>query len=90
MFVPLTAKPGSSRSNFTGSWRTGKRPHFLQVNCIACRMCVDVCPEGCITGSKKNTYICDYDYCKGCGSCAAVCPVNDIEMVPEKMEGKGQ
>ncbi|MDP6510065.1 MAG: 4Fe-4S binding protein [Dehalococcoidia bacterium] len=23
-------------------------------------------------------------FCKGCGICATVCPVNDIEMVPEE------
>jgi len=25
----------------------------------------------------------DLDYCKGCGMCAAECPVKDIDMVPE-------
>jgi len=26
----------------------------------------------------------NYDYCKGCGTCAFECPVDAIEMVPEK------
>lgn len=86
MFGPLLAKPGSSVGNKTGSWRIENRPDFLQKNCIACNMCLYICPEGCITGEGKNTYTCDYDFCKGCGNCAAVCPKKDIEMIKE--EGK--
>jgi 2-oxoacid:acceptor oxidoreductase delta subunit (pyruvate/2-ketoisovalerate family) len=86
MFGPLIAKPGSSSANKTGSWRTGLRPKFLRKNCIACRMCVLICPEGCITGKEKNTFDCDYAYCKGCGDCVAVCPKQDIVMVPELVE----
>ena len=26
----------------------------------------------------------DYDYCKGCGLCAAECPCGAIEMEPEQ------
>jgi len=47
-------------------------------------MCVSICPEGCITGEEKNAYQIDYDYCKGCGLCAGVCPKKDIEMVKEE------
>ncbi len=83
MFGPIVAKPGSSRKNKTGSWRTESKPKFLQTNCIACRLCVLVCPEGCIEGLEKNSFHCDYDYCKGCGNCASICPKKDIEMVPE-------
>jgi len=84
MIKHLTSKPGSSRSNKTGAWRSGRKPKFLQKNCIACRLCLLICPEGCITGDKKNTYICDYAYCKGCGNCVAICPKQDILMVSEK------
>jgi len=86
MFGPLISKPGTSRDNKTGSWRVEARPKFLHKNCIACRLCLLVCPEGCITGGEKNTYDCDLAYCKGCGDCAAICPKKDIEMVKE--EGK--
>lgn len=86
MFGPLVNKPGSSRNNKTGSWRIELRPNFLQKNCIACKMCILICPEGCVEGNEKNTYHCDYNFCKGCGSCAAICPKQDIAMVKE--EGK--
>jgi len=83
MIGHLTAKPGSSKANKTGSWRTDVKPKFLKKNCIACKMCVLICPEGIISGEGKNTYYCDYTYCKGCGNCAAICPKKDIEMVSE-------
>jgi pyruvate ferredoxin oxidoreductase delta subunit len=83
MFGPLISKPGSSRNNKTGSWRVELKPKFLQKNCIACNMCVLVCPEACIEGKEKNTFHCDYAYCKGCGNCAAICPKQDIIMIKE-------
>ena len=83
MYGPLTSKPGTSKKNKTGSWRMETRPKFLQKNCIACKLCLLICPEGCISGSEKNTYICDYAYCKGCGICAGLCPKQDIAMVKE-------
>jgi len=86
MFKHMTSKPGSSTENKTGSWRTEVRPKFLKKACIACRMCVYICPEGIISGKEKNTFECDYAYCKGCGNCAAICPKKDIEMVSE-LEG---
>ncbi len=84
MFGPLTSKPGTSLNNKTGSWRIENKPKFLQKDCIACKMCLLVCPEGCITGEQKNTYICDYAYCKGCSSCAVICPKKDIVMIKEE------
>jgi 2-oxoacid:acceptor oxidoreductase delta subunit (pyruvate/2-ketoisovalerate family) len=84
MFGPIIAKPGSSRKNKTGSWRTESKPKFLKKNCIACRLCVLICPEGCIEGKEKNAFHSDYDYCKGCGNCAVICPKQDIEMIPEE------
>ena len=43
-----------------------------------------VCPEDAIPldeeGKRKDF---NYDYCKGCGVCAKVCPFKAIEMVDE-------
>jgi len=84
MIIHLTAKPGSAKNNKTGAWRLGKKPKFLQKNCVACQNCLLICPEGCIKGEGKNTFICDYNFCKGCGLCVVVCPKQDIIMVSEK------
>ncbi len=45
--------------------------------CPACDNCYIFCPDAAITPVKnddKKLYIVDYDYCKGCGLCAAECP----------------
>ncbi len=82
MFAKLIIKPATSLDNKTGSWRSGKKPKFLHNKCTGCRMCYLLCPEGCISGSKKF-YDVDLDYCKGCGICSVVCPVEDIVMEKE-------
>lgn len=82
MFAKIILPPATGLNNKTGSWRTGKKPKFLHQNCTGCRMCYLLCPEGCISGSKK-TYDVNLDYCKGCGICVEVCPVKDIVMVNE-------
>lgn len=88
MFGPLVVKPSKPKGDKTGSWRIKLRPQYLQKNCIACGMCVLICPEGCVQGKEKNTFIPDYNYCKGCGLCAQVCPKADIVMIEEEPGGK--
>ena len=83
MFGPIVVKPGASKSNKTGSWRTNLRPEFSKKDCSGCKLCALVCPESCISGDKKENIICDLAYCKGCGLCAIICPKKDIQMVPE-------
>lgn len=85
MFGPLTSKPGTSKNNKTGSWRVSAKPKFLQKNCIGCRICAIVCPEGCVSGDQKR-YDVDLLYCKGCGNCALVCPKKDIQMIKEEQQ----
>jgi 2-oxoacid:acceptor oxidoreductase delta subunit (pyruvate/2-ketoisovalerate family) len=54
-------------------------------NCFSCDNCYAVCPDDAVikTGDPDEPYRFDYDYCKGCGICAAECPCGAIEMVPE-------
>ena len=55
-------------------------------NCFSCDNCYGVCPDNAVVkldGPPGPRYAIDYDYCKGCGICAAECPCGAIEMVPE-------
>ena len=53
-------------------------------NCFECDNCYGMCPDNAVIklGPGKRFQF-DYDYCKGCGICAAECPCGAIEMVPE-------
>jgi NADPH-dependent glutamate synthase beta subunit-like oxidoreductase len=55
-------------------------------NCFECDNCYGVCPDNAIKklGAGQGLQI-DYEYCKGCGLCAAECPCGAIEMEPEKI-----
>ncbi len=70
----------------TGSWRYLK-PAWNESKCIHCMLCYPKCPENAIT-LKKGKIIkrgkVNYDFCKGCGICAEICPVKCIKMVEDK------
>jgi 2-oxoacid:acceptor oxidoreductase delta subunit (pyruvate/2-ketoisovalerate family) len=53
-------------------------------NCFECDNCYGVCPDNAVIklGPGKRFQF-NYDYCKGCGICAAECPCGAIDMVPE-------
>jgi 2-oxoacid:acceptor oxidoreductase delta subunit (pyruvate/2-ketoisovalerate family) len=53
-------------------------------NCFECDNCYGVCPDNAVVklGPGKRFRF-NYDYCKGCGMCAAECPCGAIQMVPE-------
>ena len=55
-------------------------------NCFECDNCYGVCPDNAVVklGPGKRFQF-NYDYCKGCGLCAAECPCGAIEMVPESI-----
>lgn len=54
-------------------------------NCFECDNCYGVCPDNAVIklGPGKRFEF-NYDYCKGCGVCAAECPCGAIKMVPEE------
>ena len=57
-------------------------------NCLACDNCWTLCPDNAViktveTASDGSHYVFDYEYCKGCGLCAAECPCGYIQMSPE-------
>ena len=53
-------------------------------NCFGCDNCYGVCPDNAVIKLGTGQYEIDYDYCKGCGICAAECPCGAIDMVPEE------
>jgi len=53
-------------------------------NCFECDNCYGMCPDNAVEklGSGEGFEF-KYDFCKGCGLCAAECPCGAIKMVPE-------
>ena len=55
-------------------------------NCFECDNCYGVCPDNAVIKlGPGNGFAFNYDYCKGCGVCAAECPCGAIDMVPEEV-----
>ncbi|CCC80887.1 2-oxoacid:acceptor oxidoreductase family protein [Thermoproteus tenax] len=86
--------PGSSLRYKTGSWRVEK-PIIDHSKCIMCRKCWMFCPDDAVLEVWRETKLpsgrvvrvkaidFSYEYCKGCGICADVCPTGAIQMVRE-------
>ena len=55
-------------------------------NCFECDNCYGVCPDNAVIKlGPGQRFAFNYDYCKGCGLCAAECPCGAIEMVAETL-----
>jgi NADPH-dependent glutamate synthase beta subunit-like oxidoreductase len=53
-------------------------------NCFECDNCYGVCPDNAVIKlGPGRRFEFNYDYCKGCGMCAAECPCGAINLVPE-------
>lgn len=81
----LIDEPATSLKFKTGDWRS-QRPIFDTEKCIQCLFCWISCPDSAIKVEDGKVTGIDYDYCKGCGICAAVCPprASAIEMEREE------
>jgi len=77
-------RPATALEYKTGAWRA-KRPVWIKENCIQCKFCLLYCPDMAVKaeGEKLTGFI--YEYCKGCGICAKICPAKPkaIEMMTE-------
>ena len=68
----------------TGLWRT-LRPvidHDLCHRCVW--ICGTFCPDAAIRTDAQGRPEIDYDHCKGCLVCVAVCPPHAIRAIPER------
>ncbi len=55
-------------------------------NCFECDNCYGVCPDNAVIKlGPGNRFKINYDYCKGCGICAAECPCGAIRMETEQI-----
>lgn len=67
----------------TGLWRT-MRPEIDLDRCRRCHwLCSTLCPDGAILVREDGSPEIDYEHCKGCMVCVAVCPTHAIASVPE-------
>ncbi|HIC94410.1 MAG TPA: ferredoxin [Anaerolineae bacterium] len=70
----IVTDAGNSVEYLTGGWRTLK-PVRDEERCTHCMICWVYCPDSCILVEDGRVVGFDYDHCKGCGICAAECPV---------------
>ena len=76
------ASPKELHAPKTGSWRY-QRPVTNAAKCCRCGTCYLFCSSGCVINTSTS-FTANLDYCKGCGICAKLCPVNAINMVREE------
>ncbi len=48
--------------------------------CAKCYKCIEACPYSAISVNEKGNIVVDLISCRGCGTCAAICPSKAIEL----------
>lgn len=82
--APAIRAPANSELANTGAWRT-MRPVIDYARCNRCSwVCSTFCPDSAIRVGEDRTPRIDYDHCKGCLVCVAVCPPHAIHAEPER------
>lgn len=49
-------------------------------SCIACGMCIDVCPHGVFAWNGRGVRLARWEKCMECGACQLNCPVDAIRV----------
>jgi pyruvate ferredoxin oxidoreductase gamma subunit len=81
--APEIRASATSVQTKTGAWRTA-RPVVDFARCNRCTwVCSTMCPDSAIQVTADHRPEIDYDHCKGCLICVAVCPQHAIAVVPE-------
>lgn len=81
--APAIHHPATSVEIRTGLWRS-MRPVIDYDRCNRCNwICGTFCPDSAISVRPDGHPEIDYDHCKGCLICVAVCPPHAITAVPE-------
>jgi pyruvate ferredoxin oxidoreductase gamma subunit len=81
--APDIHRAATSEQEKTGVWRT-QRPVIDYAHCNRCSwVCSTLCPDSAIDVDADHTPRIDYDHCKGCMVCVAVCPPHAIHAEPE-------
>ncbi len=84
-FACIIPEAGNSVEYKTGDWKT-LAPVVDKNRCIKCGTCYIFCPEYAYEKDDYGYFNPNYDYCKGCGICAAECPALCITMEEEVKE----
>jgi pyruvate ferredoxin oxidoreductase gamma subunit len=84
--APDIRVPATSELTNTGTWRT-YRPVIDYQLCNRCSwVCSTLCPDSAIKVASDHTPHIDYDHCKGCMLCVAVCPPHAIRAERERQD----
>jgi pyruvate ferredoxin oxidoreductase delta subunit len=77
----MILEAGNAVAYRTGGWRAF-RPVRGEADCTHCFLCWLFCPDSSILVDADQDKMMGFDleHCKGCGLCAAVCPINSKVM----------